>query len=342
MIVDAVDVDDVAPKLEGKLLFATANGPTFEVPVAVFVVIDALPKEKPALLSFTDELDEGCDAKVELVDDPKVGKLTFAFASKPVLAELAFVTLLACVPILPLIEDVAALGIIEACRDVLVEAPNFSLFSDAFPADPNTNPSVLVDVVGGLLVLLPNMNIGVDTFAFDFLLNASFEPVIFATLVNGITFAFVSIDVNPVFCSLFPATLLEFIRFVCGDVKIIPPFVFPIDTFTLDEQIVATCETFVLELLSLGSFLAFTAVVVVLMEIPEGIGAAVVTVPKMLVVAGTASNGVLLLADTVSNMNVVLIDEVLVVDAIVVDLLESKFCTFKLVELVVLETETTG
>lgn len=246
MIVDAVDVDDEAPKLEGKLLFATANGPTFEVPVAVFVVIDALPKEKPALLSFTDE---GCDAKVESVDDPKVGKLTFAFASKTVLAELASVTLLACVPLLPLFEDVAALGIIEACRDVLVEAPNVSLFSDAFPADPNTNPSDLVDVVGGLLVLLPNVNNGVDTFTFDFLLNASFEPVIFAILVNGITFAFVSIDVNPVFCSFFSATVLKLTGFVCGDVKIIPPFIFPIDTFTLVEQIVATCETFVLGLL---------------------------------------------------------------------------------------------
>lgn len=230
-------------------MFATANGPTFEVPVAVFVVIDALPKEKPALLSFTDELDEGCDAKVEPVDDPKVGKLTFAFASKPVLAELASVTLLACVPLLPLFEDVAALGIIEACRGVLVEAPNVPLFSDAFTADPNTNPSDLVDVVGGLLVLLPNVNNGVDTFTFDFLLNASFEPVIFAILVNGITFAFVSIDVNPVFCSLFSATVLKFTGFVCGDVKIILPFIFPIDTFTLVEQIAATCETFVLGLL---------------------------------------------------------------------------------------------
>lgn len=249
LIVDVVDVDDEAPKLEGKLLFATANGPTFEVPVAVFVVIDALPKEKPALLSFTDELDEGCDAKVESVDDPNVGKLTFGFASKPVLAELAPVTLLACVPLLPLFEDVAALGIIEACRDVLVEAPNVSLFTDAFPADPNTNPSDLVDVIDGLLVLVPNVNNGVDTFTFDFVLNASFEPVIFAILVNGITFAFVSIDVNPVFCSLFSATVLKFAGFVCGDVKIIPPFIFPIDTFTLVEQIAATCETFVLGLL---------------------------------------------------------------------------------------------
>lgn len=236
-----VDVDDEAPKLEGKLLFATANGPTFELPVAVFVVIDALPKEKPALLSFTDELDEGCDAKV--------GKLTFAFASKPVLAVLASVTLLAGVPLLLLFEDVAALGMIEACPDVLVEAPNVPLFSDAFPADPNTNPPDLVDVVGGLLVLLPNVNNGVDTFTFDFLSNASFEPVIFATLVNGITFAFVSIDVNPVFCSLFEATVLKFTGFVCGDVKIIPPFIFPIDTFTLDEQLAATCETFVVGLL---------------------------------------------------------------------------------------------
>lgn len=249
LIVDVVDVDDEAPKLEGKLLFATANGATFEVPVAVFVVIDALPKEKPALLSFTDELDEGCDAKVESVDDPNVGKLTFGFASKPVLAELAPVTLLACVPLLPLFEDVAALGIIEACRDVLVEAPNVSLFTDAFPADPNTNPSDLVDVVDGLLVLVPNVNNGVDTFTFDFVLDASFEPVIFAILVNGITFAFVSIDVNPVFCSLFSATVLKFAGFVCGDVKIIPPLIFPIDTFTLVEQIAATCETFVLGLL---------------------------------------------------------------------------------------------
>lgn len=249
LVVDVVDVDDEAPKLEGKLLFATANGATFEVPVAVFVVIDALPKEKPALLSFTDELDEGCDAKVESVDDPNVGKLTFGFASKPVLAELAPVTLLACVPLLPLFEDVAALGIIEACRDVLVEAPNVSLFTDAFPADPNTNPSDLVDVVDGLLVLVPNVNNGVDTFTFDFVLDASFEPVIFAILVNGITFAFVSIDVNPVFCSLFSATVLKFAGFVCGDVKIIPPLIFPIDTFTLVEQIAATCETFVLGLL---------------------------------------------------------------------------------------------
>lgn len=249
LIVDVDDVDDEAPKLEGKLLFATANGLTFEVSAAVFVVIDALPKEKQALLSFMDELDEGCDTKVESVDDPKVGKLTFAFASKPVLAELVSVTLLACVPLLPLFEDVAVLGIIEACRDVLVEAPNVSPFADAFPADPNTNPSDLVDVIEGLLVLVPNVNNGVDTFTFDFLLNASFEPVIFAILVNGITFAFVSIDVNPVFSSLFPATVLKFTGFVCGDVKIIPPFIFPVDTFTLVEQIVVTCETFVLGLL---------------------------------------------------------------------------------------------
>lgn len=249
LIVDVDDVDDEAPKLEGKLLFATANGLTFEVSTAVFVVIDALPKEKQALLSFMDELDEGCDTKVESVDDPKVGKLTFAFASKPVLAELVSVTLLACVPLLPLFEDVAVLGIIEACRDVLVEAPNVSPFADAFPADPNTNPSDLVDVIEGLLVLVPNVNNGVDTFTFDFLLNASFEPVIFAILVNGITFAFVSIDVNPVFSSLFPATVLKFTGFVCGDVKIIPPFIFPVDTFTLVEQIVVTCETFVLGLL---------------------------------------------------------------------------------------------
>lgn len=249
LIVDVDDVDDEAPKLEGKLLFATANGLTFEVSTAVFVVIDALPKEKQALLSFMDELDEGCDTKVESVDDPKVGKLTFAFASKTVLAELVSVTLLACVPLLPLFEDVAVLGIIEACRDVLVEAPNVSPFADAFPADPNTNPSDLVDVIEGLLVLVPNVNNGVDTFTFDFLLNASFEPVIFAILVNGITFAFVSIDVNPVFSSLFPATVLKFTGFVCGDVKIIPPFIFPVDTFTLVEQIVVTCETFVLGLL---------------------------------------------------------------------------------------------
>lgn len=249
LIVDVDDVDDEAPKLEGKLLFATANGLTFEVSAAVFVVIDALPKEKQALLSFMDELDEGCDTKVESVDDPKVGKLTFAFASKPVLAELVSVTLLACVPLLPLFEDVAVLGIIEACRDVLVEAPNVSPFADAFPADPNTKPSDLVDVIEGLLVLVPNVNNGVDTFTFDFLLNASFEPVIFAILVNGITFAFVSIDVNPVFSSLFPATVLKFTGFVCGDVKIIPPFIFPVDTFTLVEQIVVTCETFVLGLL---------------------------------------------------------------------------------------------
>lgn len=249
LIVDVDDVDDEAPKLEGKLLFATANGLTFEVSAAVFVVIDALPKEKQALLSFMDELDEGCDTKVESVDDPKVGKLTFAFASKTVLAELVSVTLLACVPLLPLFEDVAVLGIIEACRDVLVEAPNVSPFADAFPADPNTKPSDLVDVIEGLLVLVPNVNNGVDTFTFDFLLNASFEPVIFAILVNGITFAFVSIDVNPVFSSLFPATVLKFTGFVCGDVKIIPPFIFPVDTFTLVEQIVVTCETFVLGLL---------------------------------------------------------------------------------------------
>lgn len=81
---------------------------------------------------------------------------------------------------------------------------------------------------------------------------------------------------------------------------------------------------------------------VVLIETTEDIGAAVVTFPKMLVVAGTTSKGDLLLADTVSNMNVVRIDEVLVADVIVVDLLESKFCTLKLVELVVVKFETTG
>lgn len=80
---------------------------------------------------------------------------------------------------------------------------------------------------------------------------------------------------------------------------------------------------------------------VVLIEVTEDIGAVVVIFPKMLVVAGTASKGVLLLADAVSNMNVVLIDEVLVADVIVVDLLESKFCTLKLIELVVVELETT-
>lgn len=81
---------------------------------------------------------------------------------------------------------------------------------------------------------------------------------------------------------------------------------------------------------------------VVLIEITEDIGAAVVTFPKMVVVAGTASRGDLLLADTVSNTNVVPIGKVFVADVIVVDLLESKFCTLKLIELVVVEFETTG
>lgn len=81
---------------------------------------------------------------------------------------------------------------------------------------------------------------------------------------------------------------------------------------------------------------------VVLIEITEDIGAAVVTFPKMVVVAGTASRGDLLLADTVSNTNVVPIGKVLVADVIVVDLLESKFCTLKLIELVVVEFERTG
>ena len=84
-VVLVVDDNDDVPKLGGGLLLPTPNGPAFELMVVVFVVVvvvmvvvDALPKEKTGLPPFTDEVVEGRSAKVEFIDDPKMGTLFFA------------------------------------------------------------------------------------------------------------------------------------------------------------------------------------------------------------------------------------------------------------------------
>ena len=158
---------------------------------------------------------------------------------------------LACAPLPVTFEDVAELGIMDVGRDVVVEHPNAPLFSDAIPIDdPNTNPSDFAGTMDdGQLLLLPNVNDGVEVFMVDVVLDKLFELVIFVTLVNGITLALAPIDANPGFCSFFSVTLLKGPRLVRDDAKIVSPFMLSVDTLELDEQVPAACEIFVLELL---------------------------------------------------------------------------------------------
>lgn len=168
---------------------------------------------------------------------------------------LATVTMLlaCCAPPLPV--PLAELGIIEVCRDVVVEHPNAPLFPDAFPIDPNTNPSDFAGTMDdGQLLLLPNVNDGVELFMFDVpVLDTLFELVIFVILVNGITLVLEPIDANPEgLCSFFSVTLLKLAaRFVRDDAKIVSAvFILSVeDTVKVDEQVPAACEIFVLELL---------------------------------------------------------------------------------------------